>query len=625
MTLQLRKKIQFASLLLVGAVFSGVLFVLQHLLIWYRLFREGKPWSFFSFVNPDPLVNLAPMIRDVLDGHWWVSDGRILEHMQLPNLWSFVDPILLSPLIFLTRSVSLTFLIGHFLVAAAVFVVVYYLALRLTRNRAWSYLFSLLFGSAPLLSNYLFPTPLANLKMIARTVFHLGSYPGEVLMSKYVSFSVLPGLVLFALAFLTLLRAIEAPSRRTVIAAGLVQGLLIYVYITDVMYLFTAMGIMALLFLARRRMAEFKALVGIVAIALATSALYWWNFFSIQFLPWANEFYLRIGGELTREFRVSQWKEYLLYAAFALAIWVIGKRMRQETIATYLVGFILSAIVLLNLQVIVGFNPAPTVWAGHQLYFGFFLAWLVLAHWIYQMQRARHPRAALAFAASLVVMVVLVVLRIIVTQAYIASYMYPAHTIPQNVRESLAWLEQNTPRDSVVVSPSLVTNALVPVFTHNAVIMPVAVTSPAPQAEIIDRLYVTYALYGVSPEYLRSALAGSLGKADNFAFGMENALTTFLFESYYVDHSIDGYFLRRTADIPLEVAGGLVEDYENYPRRLGYLLNRYQIDYLYVGPYERRFSYIDFDRQKYLEKVYETDGVAIYRIIKEGIDARRVF
>lgn len=616
MTSQLRKKIQFASLLFAGAVFSGALFVLQHLLIWYRLFREGKPWSFFSFVNPDPLVNLAPMIRDVLDGHWWVSDGRILEHARLPNLWSFLDPILISPLTFLTRSVSLTFLIGHFLVAAITFVIVYYLALRLTRSRAWSYLFSLLFGAAPLLGNYLFPTSLANFKMIARTVFHLGSYPAEVLMSKYVSFSVLPGMVLFSLAFLTILHALLRPSRRSVIVAGVTQGLLIYVYLTDVMYLFTAMGIMALLFLARRRMAEFKALVGIVATALVTSALYWWNFFSIQFLPWSKEFSLRIGGELTREFRVSQWKEYLFYAAFALAIWVIGKRMRQQTIATYLVGFVLSAIVLLNLQVIVGFNPAPTVWGVHQLYFGFFLAWLVLAHWLYQMQLARHPRAALAFGAALVVMVALVVPRIIATQAYMASYSYPAHTIPQNLRESLAWLQQNTPRDSVVVSPSLVTNALLPVFTHNAVIMPVAVTSPASQAEIVDRLYVAYALYGVPTDYLRSALAGSLGKADDFAFGQENALTTFLFESYYVDHSIDGYFLRRTADIPPEVAGDLVREYESYPRRLGYLLNRYQIDYLYVGPYERRFAQMDFDHQPFLQKTYDQNGVAIYKIRK---------
>lgn len=614
MTSQLRNKIQFASLLLVGSVFSGVLFVLQHLLIWYRLWREGKPWSFFSFVNPDPLVNLAPMIRDVLDGHWWVSDGRILEHARLPNLWSFVDPIIVAPLVWLTRSVSLTFLIGHFLVAAGVFVVVYYLARRLTQSKVWSYLFSLLFASAPLLGYYLFPASLFNVKLVARTIFAVGSFPGEILMSKYVSFSVLPGLVIFSLAFLTLLRAIQTPSRRTILLAGAVQGLLIYVYITDVMYLFTAMGIMALLFLAQRRFVEFKALVGIVATAIATSILYWWNFFSIQFLPWAKEFYLRIGGELTREFRVSQWKEYLLYTAFALAIWVIGKRRREEKIATYLIGFILSAIVLLNLQVITGFNPAPTVWAGHQLYFGFFLAWLVLAYWLYQILRERHLRAANAFAATLIVVVVLVVPRIIATQAYIASYLYPAHTIPENLRESFAWLDQNIERDSVVVSPSLITNALLPVFTHARVIMPVAVTSPAAEAEIIDRLYVAYALYGVSPDYLQSALAGTLPKIDEFAFGHENALVTWLFESYYVDHSIDGYFLRRTAEIPSDVAAQIVKEYEQYPRRLGNLLSRYQIDYLYVGPYERRFSGTDFDRQEYLEKVYDRDGVVIYKV-----------
>lgn len=614
-----KRKFIFPILIVIGALFSGILFILHHLIIAYKLWSEGKSYSFLSFAAPDPLVNLAPMIRDVLDGHYWISDGRIWENSQLPNLWSFLDPLIISPLTFLTRSVPTALLIGHFLVGAATFILVYLISRRLVESKIWSFLFSLLFASAPLLGYYLFPASLFNIKLVLRTILPFGSPPGEVLMSKYVSFSVLPGLPIFAMAFLFLLLALERKERKWQIFAGLTHGLLIYVYLTDVMYLFTSMGIMAVIFFLQKRFSEVKKLATIIAIALLTSAVYWWNFFYIQFLPWSKEFYIRLGGELTHQFRTSQWKEYIVYIIFSFVIWYLGKRMGKKVVATYLIGLALAGILLLNLQVFVGYNPAPTVWSGHQMYFGLFLGWLTVAYWLYLILKQSRPAIGKVFSISLVTIVIMVALRIVYTQFFIASYLYPLHATMPNITRSLDWLNANTPRDSVVVSPSLVTNALLPVFTHNNSLLPVAVTSAASQAEILDRFFVAYSLFGYSPEYVKKALKGELPKSDDLTQHQENGLTTWLFESYYVDHSIDGYFYRRTAEISPEVAAGIVADYVRYPKRPQYLLNRYRADYLYVGPYEKKYSGVDFGKLNYLEEVYNEEGVNIYRIKKDSL------
>ena len=48
-------------------------------------------------------------------------------------------------------------------------------------------------------------------------------------------------------------------------------------------------------------------------IALVTSVFYWFNFFAIHSLEHGHEFYKRIGGEMTHQFRWSSWLEYSAY------------------------------------------------------------------------------------------------------------------------------------------------------------------------------------------------------------------------------------------------------------------------------------------------------------------------
>jgi hypothetical protein len=128
-----------------------VLFILYHLIVWFKVRRLGETYNFFSFTHPDPYSYWAPMFRDILDGHFWITDGRIAEHVGLPSLWSFVSPLLAAPIVLLMRNMSYAFLLGEFLAAAGAFIVFYFLAKAITKNRLFSLVFTSVFSATMLI------------------------------------------------------------------------------------------------------------------------------------------------------------------------------------------------------------------------------------------------------------------------------------------------------------------------------------------------------------------------------------------------------------------------------------------------------------------------------------------
>ena len=596
---------------LITALAGGLLFVLPHILIRWTIARSGDIYSFFTFSNPDPLVNLAPMLRDVIDGHWWVSDGRTWEHIGMPNLWSFADPIILAPFSFLLSSISDVFFVGHFLFPAIASGFLFLIADRITGRRLLSALFSIFTVAAGIFWTLVPPMTIENAKLLARSFF-LGSPPGEILQSKYVSLSITPGIAFFAAAAFALVVAFERKSRWIAAAVGALVGLLIYIYITDAIYLLSALGIAGGLSLAVRDWARVRVAATALIAAAVIGSGYLWNFFAVRTLPYADEFYRRVGGEITHAFRWSRWPDYLLFILLAILVGLWGKRKKRPGVALAVAAMVLAGIAVLNMQVIVGFNPAPTVWGEHQLYLGLGLAWFIAVVWATE-NFGRWKRAASTAAA---IVFFILIARVAQTEIVWAAALAPESRLPSSIARSIEWLEKSTPIDSVVASPSLVTNAYLPTWTHNRVLLPVAVTSPASLAEIRDRWLLVSTLFGVDPDTIRPYLERR-APADPVVNQMENNIIIFLYDSYFFPNEIDAFFRGRVGmKIPQEEVERLLSELERYPRRAAYLLNRYRIDYLYVGPNERRLAGRDFDKVDYLLKVYDDpDGeISIYKV-----------
>lgn len=602
------------------ALAATVAFNWVHLATWRYVTVLGRPYLHYTFIGGDAMTNLAPMFRDIIDGNWFPSDGRIFEYRGLPNLWSLVDVWLASPILLLTKSVPITMLVGKLLAVFIATLIVYLLLKALIKQSRLAAVFSLIFFPAALFWNFLTPaavnaSPLIfNFKIIVRTIFHLGSPPGEILLSKYESLSSFPGLVVFAVALYLLHRALEKNRLIDALWAGALIGFNAYTYATDFLYLGSVLGVLFIIFAIRREWQRVR-LISIMIITMLISALpYFATVLGVNQMPYGDELYRRLGGEITHAIRWSFWPRYLVYLGFATLVWWTAKKQNREMAGLFVGALIATAIVVFNIQVVTGFNPSPPVWWLHQLYFAFGLGWAMLAAAL--VQSFKKPLFRQATEVVIILAIVSIFVRVVTTNQFISNYTYPATLLPRNLEKSFNWLNANTAVDSVVGTPSLVLNTLIPVLTHNNVYLPVAVVSPVSLADITDRFLTIYKLYKVSPEYFFARLERQPIEQDEFTYEKSNALTTFMFDAYYYSTALNQSLDNRYSPVPRDVLQKLMIDYKKYPQRSVYLLNHNRLDYLYISKYERIMMHENFDKISGLNKVYDEDGVIIYKVNK---------
>lgn len=596
----------FEFIVLPSSIIAGFLFILRHIFIFITVTASGKIYNLFSLANIDSAIYYAPFVRSAFDGSR-IVDGRILENSYLPNLWTQLSPILIAPLWRLTGSISFAFVLGHFLMAAGVFICFYLLSFYIIKNRIFSLLYSFVFVTVPLVFNYLFPISLDNLKLVGRTILPFGSPPGEALLSKYISFSVLPGFLFFVSAFLFIFLALNRKKKLFIILAGLNLGILTYIAITLFLYTGAALFSMLILFLAYKDRPSVKKILWIGAAAFLSSIIYWFNFLQIRTLSHGGEFFKRLGGDVSHQFKWDLWPAYMAYIAMVLFVLYLGKKYNKNRESIFVAGGILAAILVLNMQVVAGFNPEPAVWWYHQLYLGFALGWLVIVYWLYAFLLKKFNKRIIA--GLFLAMFLMIIGRFIYTERYAADILSKYEYMPKEIYDSLEWLNKNTEKDTVVATPSLVTNAYLPVFTHNNSMLPTALTSPLSLADIKDRYLLTYKLFNVSADYVKKALMADLPAGSE---NTENNLWEYLVLDYYCDQSLGAYLTPGYCLTPAAQNGKNVflKEYGEYPEKRGYLLNKYKIDYLYYGPHEKKISQPNLDG---FEKIYDKDEIEIYK------------
>ncbi len=595
-----------------GAVAATMLFNLTQILVLIEVLRQGGAYNYFTFLGPDAMVNLAPMLRDVLDGHLRIADGRVLEHVHLPSLWSNVTPYLVAPFILAARSVPYGLFVGRIVVVLVSFPLAYLIARRLVGDARWAMAYALLFFGPTFLGLYAFPVSREGIGILFHAIVPFVEPAHGVLLSKYNSFSVLPTLPIFLAVTLFLLVWLQEKKRWAAAAAGLSLGLLLSTYATSAIYLGAAIGMLFVGALVRRAWRDVRHLLLLGLAALPTGAYFIVNYFTIRALPHAAEFYDRLSGDITHAFRWSAWPEYAVYAALAAAVVWAARRAKAVEAGRLVAALLLSGIVVWNIQVLTGYNPAPPVWRIHQIFFGMGLAAFFLAHRLVAELRQRRAAWGKAAVAVLLLIATSATVQVVRAEVSLARDQAPRAAVPSALEASFVWIDGHAPRDAVFASPSLVSDALLPMRTHARVVMPRAITSPAPQEEILDRWLATYALFDAPVERFEAALRGDVEADDPYAFNAENGLPIQLYEYAFFPHDLDYFRTPRKKAIPEDVIRTLLERYRAYPRDLSAIAGKYRLDYLYVGPYEERFAGRDFDAEPGLTKVYDADGVRIY-------------
>jgi hypothetical protein len=409
----------------------------------------------------------------------------------------------------------------------------------------------------------------------------------------------LPVLFLF---FIFLLKATSDGRKKYIVPAGIFFGLCFYTYFY---YWIFAVAVVVcfifLLLLAGEKKRFFDALNVFVLGAIISVPL-WIKMIYLRSFPAYGEYALRVGRETGRFVR---WESADLYIFIGLLICFLAYywRKTKSVLAIFTISLLLCVIAVLNMQLVTGFNIQPDHWGSRLNVYIVSFSLLASAHLL--SAKLKSERARKYFNFSLGVLVVAGLITGFLAQTVRASVKYNDYMAEKNVYTALQWMNENTERGSVVATPSLYMNFIIPIVTHNNIYFPPSCRSMASEAEILQRFYETSAIFGVKSGYLEYGM----GLAAKTRFAWRDAdYGKFLFCDTYLNGP------EKTA-IPKDTARRILAAQEKFNiADKGAARFIFRADYLFYGPEERVMGRFDTRNYKNLEEVYSNDAVKIYRI-----------
>jgi len=399
----------------------------------------------------------------------------------------------------------------------------------------------------------------------------------------------------FVLAFYFLFKALREGGGAMSIYAGISFGVLFYSYLYDWAYFLTSLFIMILFFFLQKDYDRVRVIFTIIGIGLIFSIFYWINFINLHSLDYYQDLVSRLGVEISNNMRlVSTWKTYLRSVILVFLTWIAwGKK--DKVLSNYLIGFLLSIIMVLNIQVITGFNPQPDHWHKIQfLIIGLSISLLIL--WLYEKYIHIISSKILRITASLFIIYLF-------GSALYGQYDFSKKSADQYIlssayAESYDWLNKNTNKYSVVGSISVKNNNELILHTHNKIFLASGLNSLAPTEELWERSMTISAIF-------------ELSSGDFINFISSNNF--YLFTDKYRDNSFDSYFISLNRVIPNEIINIKINEYENLSNEFLIENIPYNLDYIYVSPRDGEFN-ISNDLISSWEKVYENNDIIIYKL-----------
>ncbi len=565
-----------AALLLALAV--GVMYVSFHIFAFLFISKQGGEYAPVLVEGGFDEGYYALRAAEAFDGDFLVGDINLFEYQNSPAFLPILNPLLMAALGRIALSMNAAFILSDLIFPALIVIFSYLIFFELTGRKKPALLFSALCAIAPKFA--LFPSSAA---------LPFLSSPRELYFSRFdypnITF------VFFAAALYAILRALRRRERLTTLIAGCFTGILFYTYFFDWMYVFTALFLMAVIFLFRKRSAELKLLLKIFFIALLISIPYWINFFALIHLPSYGDLIERIGVETGRMFRLEiVWTSYLRAGIFAFLVSLLWKFQNR---GVYLISLLLPIFFLLNLQVLTGIVPQPDHWHRTQFLALDLAAGLFL---LFIFDRVRHTLPSVFLRYASVSVIISLCGYGFFSQYATARAVQTSFVVDRETRNAYRWLEENVPEKSVVAALSSRTNNEIVFRTRHFVFVPNGFHTVAPTEEVWLRAMSAASLIQLTPEEFRRFIEEQ---------------TIYLFVDQYRNREFNAYFKHIARKIPEDILDRKVNDY----RKNFYGVSppvSYRLDYILLGSYERSFKgYKDFARTHVA--VYNDGRTSIFR------------
>ncbi len=606
-------------MLITACVMIATVNSIQHYFSYSFLRADGKQYQVNSLIwGYDETNVIAPRIKEVLEGRLIASDIDLWEYKSAPAFWPPASPLFFAPFRLFTTSVQTVFIITDALVPMIIFLLLFGIYFFLFDKRKyvslWCALFTSLYVTASL---HLPPTSIEEIKVLIKQLLPLnvGTHLEATFLTRRESFipTILPFLASFLFAYLTAIKQ----KRWCALLGGAFLALNAFSYPYHFIYATIGIGLFFVLSSRPRDLAQIRRYGWfILAAALCLIPFAWWQI-SLRALPQYQDVFSRFGTELGHAFRFDVWKEYVIYLALIGCVWKVDTdRLRKR----FVIALLITNIIVLNLQVILGFSVQTDHWFSREIFLSLFLAYAVVLVRGYDALQTRLPRIRKAVTVCAWLLILSLVIHGIQYSYLRSKTYYTYQTIPAALMEAFTWLSEHTPSDSVVVSPSLVTNSFIPVYTHNNIYIPRGLNTLAPDAEIFDRLFAVYAFFGMSEDRIRLILDPSLNNEyvtwSEFEHGWEKYEKSgilYLLSVKYGSKEIGAYQYGRhnKFTLPDDVYQTLLATYRAY--ECSDCLNKYRADYLFYGPFERAIIDTNLSAYPDLTKVYDQGGVQIFQ------------
>lgn len=590
-----------------GAFFVSALYGLPYILIARKLASEGKsyhPVTFFS--DMDEAQIYAPQVKEVVEGVNSFGDPALREHA---NDYSVRAPLGAVVLGIMARFIGLEniWILADFIFPSIIFLIVFAIVFFLGGGAMPSFLLSFIFifsrdlaSLFPFSLFYQFKSFVVYFKpWIAHPV--VTRLPFDRLFTPEWTF------IPLGLFFLFWLMALKRKNAFCCIAAGIAYGALFYSYPFDWVSVTVILGTALALFLAQReyRMAMFQASIFVVGFVVAIP--FFISFFELMRFSYYAELVGRMGLEAGRGFRWLLWPHYIVWIAAS----VFALKRKEVAAASIFLG----AFVIMNIQVITGYVPQPEHFLRYTLALALFIAYfMAVASFRENFIKFRRVGYILLAFLSLLMIIRNVQLQIAYAKENMARF-----TLMAPLENSFAWMRVHVPSDAVVLSPSVITNTHLLIFTSAKVFVPpTGVITSASDQEMLERYVVAAKIFGMDDRWIRERFSREflISQSDNDSEeGVEDRIAFHLFHYGLYRRDPNTYFgrggLRDFTEVG-DAVSGILDEWKKNPETL---VQKYMFEYIYAGPVEKEvFSFDALKSGLCMEEIYNRDVVSIYKL-----------
>ncbi|MBI4049944.1 MAG: hypothetical protein HY398_00675 [Candidatus Doudnabacteria bacterium] len=545
------------------------------------IFQAGGQYHGFNIFETDGEYYYDARIREIYDGHYLMSNP-LLAGKDLPFVYSPLPEFVMGMTgRILHLNLIQILILFRFLAPAGLFLLIYFLILRLTNGRKPV---ALLAATFILLASNLVSYP-GQLFSMLRGTFHAEQFtdfarPVNPQLSAFFFFG-------FLYAYW---RLIETNQKKYFYWSLIIYGLSFYVYQYSWTFLTVFLGLNGALFLWQKKKALFKKTLLVFGGGLVLATPYFINFyratqhFSYQNLVLYNGLYQSHKSVFS----------LILLAAIILLV-PLYKLAQNKNLFWFFAALVASGWVVINQQVITG----QAIQLGHYHWYFNRPVFILLAVIVFFSLLRRASAKQFYQYAALGIAAAVAFFNVYQVQATSYRHHFETYLKLQDYYPVIDWLNKNATRDQVAYIPESRLNQLVPMYTSLNVYYDVKAPLSLQQYKDYDRynLFLKLKLQNVSPKDLPAHL---------------RANEALLAETYGI------YFKSRGLnyqDVPEEWLVALQKDYEEfYKISWEDILTKYPLGYIIWD----KTDLADLPLEKIVQEanfkpVYDSGGVVIYQ------------